>query len=131
MGRLDDRKRARRRYIGRKTIARLFGVITKPLVRAAHAGLEFAVPKILKHGGGEPDSLVSWLGRLVYLIFIVMCYIPLAIVSRLQNTHDDLDSTPYLPPVTLSNLPDDETLLRAGVKGEETKADELLRSHLP
>jgi len=125
---VPDRKRLRRKYLWKK--ARVY---TGPLAATAFTALCF-IRVVMDRGYVQEHlylTVVQTIGGLVAIYFF--CY---------RVAKAEVAKIPPVPPVAPSILPAEEvlvrsaseppetseTLLRATVKGEEVKAEEMLRS---
>ena len=144
MNRVPDRKRLRREYLRKQVLGHgkggfgvLFYVLGSLLCPVSGC---IAVLLLL----GATLMLSPWC-LITALAFAGMAVATWKLAScawRLLDGFEDAARTPYVPPVTTSTLPVEEvlvrgaaepstpseTLLRAAGTGEETKAEELLRS---
>jgi hypothetical protein len=144
MNPVPDRKRLRRAYLRRKgaAYARIaVGLTTLMLMILTFSAVVNYVCYVI---GGEPvRSYLTYL-HWVYIGLPFMCAMILLVwrsVATMLKGVESVMSLPHLRSVTPSTLPAEEilvrgatepsarneTLLRAGVKGEETKVEELLR----
>jgi hypothetical protein len=138
MNPVPDRKRLRREYLRKKGIgyahATFYGALAAP---CAFAVMLLLITTWTYLPRARPIGLIV-LACLIGLAGLCICWLGRSARQARQKAR----RVPYVPPVTPSTLPTEEilvrgaaepsaqgaTLLRAGVKDEETKGEELLRS---
>ena len=133
MKRVPNRKKLRREYLRKK--GGLLSLICGQVVIYLALFTGFV---LTRHGN---ELLHDVLMVTLFLNMIANLYL----TGFMKRTKQKLKQLPYVPPVTSATLPADEvlvrgsiepeapqeTLLRAAQGDEQSKPDELLRSHLP
>jgi hypothetical protein len=153
MNPVPDRKKLRRAYLSKKgkayAKAAVLSILFVPTIALCCALWSLAWGFTHAYASRIVD-VPSWLGLFVRVIAagslivgtVVCSVLCRALWRTIDAAHNEAKRIPWVPSVTPSTLPAEEilvrgaaepsapneTLLRAGVKGEATKAEQLLRS---
>jgi hypothetical protein len=143
MQQVPDRKKLRRTYLQKKGLGfTLRALATGLIVPACILGFLFTMCAVMVlsipgalHDPGGPTALI------LFAMSSAACWLVFAGCKWGIRTGRQMSNLPYVPPITPSTLPPEEilvrsaqepsspseTLLRATMTGNETKAEELLR----
>jgi hypothetical protein len=128
--RVTDLKKLRRDYLKRKGYALTRLSVVSVMLASLWGLTEFLVlPLFAQERTPDPDHIERWNALMGALMTLAICGAPTYFCWKwLKKIETNIANLPYVPPVTLDNLPADEVLIRASQEPMGRQSEVLVRA---